>query len=158
MTNKFVSFLKKAGQVLATGAEIAIKEIPALQGLVSLLPASAQGTAGSVLTTANNDASWLLAAVTSAETAGNVIGTPGLSGAQKAAMAGALIAPAFLNAMSVAGKTPQNPVAANAALVAMAGNLADFMNAYDGSALPSPTGTAIAPTTPAPAAPAAPTS
>lgn len=137
MPNKFVSFLKKAGQILASGAEVAIETIPILAPFTILLPKSIQSTVSSIETTTNNDATWLLQAVTGVETAATSIGTPGLSGAQKAVMAGASIAPAFIAAMNLAGKKPADPVKANAALVTIAGGVADFMNAYDGSTLPN---------------------
>lgn len=147
MTNKFLSFLKKAGQILAAGAEIAVEAIPILAPFTPLLPQKIQSTVGTVETTVNADAQWLLQAVTGIEAAATAAttapGTVPISGAQKAIMAGNAIAPAFIAAMSLAGKKPADPVKANAALVAIAGSVADFMNAYDGSALPN------APVTPA---------
>jgi|SRR5581483_4577280 len=149
MTNKFVSFLKKAGQILAAGAEVAIETIPMLAPFTPLLPSKVQGTVSTVEATAQNDATWLLQSITGIETAGAAIGTPGLTGAQKAQMAGAAIAPAFLAAMNIAGKKAADPAKANAALVTIAGGVADFMNAYSGDPLPNP------PAVPAPAPPAA---
>lgn len=146
MSNKFVSFLKKAGQILATGAEVAIETLPILQPFTALLPQKIQGAVGTVESTVGTDATWLLQAVVSAETAGGVLTNPGLSGAQKAAMAGTYLAPAFTAAMSIAGKAPKDPAAANAALITIAGGVADFMNAYDGSALPTAGSAVVVPT------------
>ena len=152
--SKFTSFLKKLGQIVAAGAQVAETVLPAIAPFINLaIPAAKQANALAVETTVGNDLNSIFAAVTAAESAGAVLGNPGLSGAQKAAMAGALVGPIFLNAEAIAGKKVADPAAANAAFVTIAGGIADFLNALDGSALP----TAAAPTTtPAPAQPATP--
>jgi hypothetical protein len=154
MTSKFVSFLKKLGQIVAAGAQVAETILPALAPFINLaIPASKQANALAVETTIGNDLNSIFAAVTAAESAGAVLGNPGLTGAQKAAMAGAYIGPIFLNAEALAGQKVANPAAANAAFVTIAGGIADFLNSLDGSALP----TAPPPTTtPAPATTSAP--
>lgn len=150
MTNKFVSFLKKAGQLIASGAEVAIETIPELAPFIKFLPSKDQAIATTVTSTVSTDANFLLQATMSAEATGAALGTPGLSGAQKAAVAAVDIGQVFLNSSLLAGKKVTNPAAFNAAMVAIAGDVADAWNAFDGSALPNPpTPPAAAPTAPA---------
>jgi hypothetical protein len=147
MTNKFVSFLKKAGQVIASAAMIAEEFYPALAPLVNaVLPAKDQAKAASVEATVSSDISSVSSVVMSVEGISATLTQP-LSGAQKAAAAGPQIGAIFLASEALAGKKIANPAAFNAAMAVIAGGVADAWNAVDGSALPTP-----AAATPAPAA------
>lgn len=144
--SKFTSFLKKAGQILTTVLADAAIAIPALQPFINLaVPASKQAAVNGVITTAESEISLLNQSVMTAETAGNVLAAGGtaLSGAQKAAIAAPAILQVFLNSESMAGKKIANPAAAQTAAATIAGGIADFWNAVDGSALPNPPATAV---------------
>ena len=144
--SKFTSFLKKAGQILTTVLADAAIAIPALEPFINLaVPASKQAAVNGVLTTAESEISLLNQSVMTAETAGNVLAAGGtaLSGAQKAAIAAPAILQVFLNSESMAGKKIANPAAAQTAAATIAGGIADFWNAVDGSALPNPPVTAV---------------
>lgn len=137
MTNKFVSFLKKAGQVIAAGVGIAADVLPILSPLANaLLPSKYQSTAAAVETAAVNDISMISGVVGSVEAVSATLTSP-LTGPQKAAAVGAQLGPIFLASEAFAGKKIANPAAFNAAMVTIAGGFADAWNAVDGSALPN---------------------
>jgi hypothetical protein len=150
--SKFTSFLKKAGLVLTTALQDAAIAIPALQPFINLaVPVSKQAAVNGVITTAESEISLLSQSVMTAETTANTLAAGGtvLSGAQKAAIAAPAILQLFLNSEAMAGKKISNPAAAQAAAATIAGGVADFWNAVDGSALPNPPAVAAAPS-PAP--------
>jgi hypothetical protein len=152
--SKFTSFLKKAGLVLTTVLQDAAIAIPALQPFINLtVPASKQPAVNTVITTAESEISLLSQSVMTAETTANTLAAGGttLSGAQKAAIAAPAILQVFLNSEAMAGKKIANPAAAQAAAATIAGGVADFWNAVDGSALPNPPTTTTVPA-PEPAA------
>jgi hypothetical protein len=139
--SKFTSFLKKAGQILSTVAQDASIVLPALAPFVNLVvPASKQTAVQGVETTVESDLNLLNQSVMTAETTANTLAAGGttLSGAQKAAIAAPAILQVFLNSEAMAGKKIANPAAAQAAAATIAGGIADFWNAVDGSALPNP--------------------
>jgi hypothetical protein len=139
LSNKAVSFLKRLGQILSAGLQVAAEILPGIAPFVNLtLPASVRATATTIESTVESEISLMAQSVTAAETMANVIGTPGLTGAQKAAAAGTGILQVLLNSEMMAGKTIHDPAGAQAASATIAGGLADFMNAIDGSKLPTP--------------------
>lgn len=133
MTNKFVSFLEKAGKVIAAGVGIAAEVYPLFQPLATALaPASAKPA----IATVGSDISDLSGIIGSVEAVSASLATP-LTGAQKAAAAGAQFANIFLNSAALAGKKVANPQAFGTAMVAIASGFADAWNAVDGSELPT---------------------
>jgi hypothetical protein len=145
MTSKFVSFLKKAGQVIVAGANIAGQIDPVLLPLLNLaIPASKQAAAQTIETSVESDFSLMSQSVMSAETMGATLTASGttVTGAQKAQAAATGIMAILQNSEAMVGKTIGNPTAANAAAVAIAGAVADWWNAVDGKSLPTPPATA----------------
>jgi|SRR5579871_97170 len=138
MANKVTSFLKKLGTFLAQELPVAASAIPALAPFLNLaLPASAQPAAEKVEATVSSEVSLMTQAVVSTETMANAIGSPGLTGAQKAAAAGTGVLQVLLASEAMAGKKIADPAGAQKAAVTIAGGLADFWNAVDGSAVPN---------------------
>lgn len=137
MTNKFVSFLKKVGQVVAAGVGIAADVLPILSPLATaLLPAKYQSTATTVESAVTSDISIISGVVGSVESVSATLASP-LTGPQKAVAVGAQLGPIFLASEAFAGKKIANPTAFNAAMVTIAGGFADAWNAVDGAALPN---------------------
>jgi len=137
--NKFVGFLEKLGKVLAAGVPIAEELFPAVAPFLNLaLPASAQPKAQAVEATVSSELALMAQSVTQVETIVNVAGMPTLSGAQKAAAAAPAILQVLENSVMMTGKKIANPAAASTAAATIAGGLADYLNALDGSALPNP--------------------
>jgi hypothetical protein len=157
MTNRFVSFLKKAGQILSAGLPIAADVFPILAPIANLMvPAGSQATAVKVETVTQSEIALMSASVFAAEKMGNVLTDKTITGADKAKVAGADIFQIILNSVAMAGKPIADPAAAQTAAVGMAGNLADFWNAVDGAKLPSVPAPAPAPAPlPIPVAPIA---
>src|ERR1700730_18052631 len=88
MTNRFVSFLKKAGQVLVSAEPLIAQAMPELAPLLNLfIPAKNQAAATTVETAVVSDVALMSQSVLSVETAANVFTQSGSSvtGAQKAA-------------------------------------------------------------------------
>lgn len=137
MANKFVSFLKKAGQILSAGTQIAAEFLPILGPLAAVV---APKEASQILTIAESEVTQLSQAVGAAETMGAALAKNGVAvtGPQKAQAAATGVLQIFLNSEAMAGKKIADPVAAQAASVTIAGGIADFWNAVDGSALPNP--------------------
>lgn len=135
MTNKVVSFLKKAGLFLAQELPVVAAEIPALQPFLAFLPKSWQPTANAIATTATSEISLMSQQIMAAETMGNAIGSS-VTGAQKASAAATGIMQIFLNSEAMAGKKISDPAKAQAAIVALSGDLADFWNAVDANVVP----------------------
>lgn len=145
--SKFTSFLKKAGEILTTVLADAAIAIPALQPFINLaVPASKQAAVNNDVTVAESEISLLSQSVMTAETTANTLAAGGttLSGAQKAAIAAPAILQVFLNSEAMAGKKIANPAAAQTAAATIAGGIADFWNAVDGSALPNPPAPVVA--------------
>lgn len=141
MANKFVSFLKKAGEIVVAGAAVAAQYEPMLAPLLNLfIPASKQATAQTIETKAISEISLLSSSVLQAETMASTLASSGTSvtGAQKAAAAAVGVTQIFLNSEAMAGKKIGDPVAAQKAASTIAGGIADWWNAVNGNDLPNP--------------------
>lgn len=145
MANKFVSFLKKAGQILSAGTQIAAEFLPILGPLAAVVaPKQASQILGAT-TIAESEVTQLSQAVGAAETMGAALAKNGVAvtGPQKAQAAATGVLQIFLNSEAMAGKKIADPAAAQVASVTIAGGIADFWNAVDGSALPNPPATTV---------------
>lgn len=140
MTNRFVSFLKKAGQVLAAGTQIASEFLPILGPLAAAVAPKEASQIQAGVTIAESEVTQLSQAVGAAETMGAALAKGGvaITGAQKAQAAATGVLQIFLNSEAMAGKKIADLVAAQKASVTIAGGIADFWNAVDGSSLPNP--------------------
>lgn len=155
--SKFTSFLKKAGQVLVAGAQIAEEGIPALAPFVNLItPASKQAAVQTIESKVESEISLLSQSVMTAETTANALAQSGtaISGAQKAQIAAVGFTQVLMNSEAMAGKKIGDPVAAQAAAAKMAGAMADWWNAVNSDNLPDPPSAPVA----NPAAPVQPSS
>jgi hypothetical protein len=156
MTNRFISFLKKAGQILVAAEPIEAELLPQLAPLLNLaLPQKSQAAAVAVENTAQSEIGLMTQNVLAAETMANTLAASGttVTGAQKAAAAAVGIKTILENSQAMAGKKIASPTGALAAAEKIAGALADWWNAVDGSSLPTvASSTAPAPAAPAPAA------
>lgn len=141
MANKFVSFLKRAGQIIEAGAQEAAVFVPALAPFVNLLiPASKQAAAVSIETKAVSEITLLSNSVMQTEAMVNAIkaGGTAVTGAQKAQAAGVAVTNILMNSEAMAGKKIGDPVAAQKAASTIAGGIADWWNAVNGNDLPNP--------------------
>jgi hypothetical protein len=138
MTNRFVSFLKKAGQVLSAGTSIAAEFFPVLAPFINIaIPAAVRPAAVAIESKVESEVSLMSQAVMSAETMGNVLAAEGISGSDKAKAAAVGIMHILMTSEAMVGKTVADPAGANAAAVSIAGGLADWWNAVDGKQLPA---------------------
>jgi hypothetical protein len=146
MANKFVSFLKAAGEVIANGAL-------SYYGLPPLFKTAAPSTAAT--STATEIAALAQAAI-QVEAIGK---SASLTGAQKLAALEPQVYAILQNALALDGKPIANPTLAAQGASEVAQGIVDFMNGIEGSAVTSAAGSpapTVAPAaTPAPAAPAA---
>jgi hypothetical protein len=140
MSNRFVSFLKKAGQVLVAAEPIVAEALPALAPLLNLVtPKKDQAVVATVESAVVSDVALMSQSVLSVETAANVFAQGGstVTGAQKAQAAGVAILQIFENSAVMVGKKIADPAGAKAAAAKIAGGVADFWNAVDGNVLPN---------------------
>ncbi len=139
MANRFVGFLKKAGQLTIAAAPIAEQFMPILTPFLNLaLPQKSQAIAATGAKI-ESEVSLMSQSVMTAETIGNILISKGvgITGPQKAAAAGAGIMAILLNSEAMAGKQIADPVAAQTASANIAGGIADWWNAVNGSVLPN---------------------
>jgi hypothetical protein len=144
MANKFVSFLKAAGEVIANGAL-------SYYGLPPLFKTAAPTTAAAGVATE-------IAALAQAAIQVEAIGkSANLTGAQKLAALEPQVYAILQNALALGGKPIANPTLAAQGASEVAQGIVDFMNGIEGSTVTSAAGSPapVVGTAPAPA-PAAP--
>lgn len=112
-----MTFLKKLGSILSTVTGLFLGFAPVVQ--------KAFPQTGGVIDTVSKDLSEIGAVVVNIEAIGQL---KGLSGPDKAAAAGPLVAQIILNSTLVAGKKIADPAKFQAACATIAGGVADVLN------------------------------
>lgn len=120
MANKFVSALKKVGQIVLEGAQIFMGIQPLIQSVDPKLAA-------------NSDFQVIGGIITDVESIGAVLGNPGLTGAQKLAAASALVSQYI--ATQFASKKIENPALFQQASTEITQGFVDLYNSFDQSAV-----------------------
>jgi len=116
----FVSFLKKAGQILANVASVEAGLEPIFKGA---LPASAGPTVDKL--------DLIFKQVVAVEGAFAAAFPTGQTGAQKLIAAASLVAPVLQSVDSIRGKSIANEAAYSKAIQTIAGGVADLMNSIN---------------------------